>query len=143
MKTIQLWPLVVAVVAVLSGRAQPEPQNGSSVRPAAGITRVEGTLLRSIAVATEGVAKEHEPSRHSGQPIGLKTEDGFCMLLVDGRLLDDLADKRARARASGIVHDSGRSLTPFRIELFEQGRWVTFDLPHSGVSGSGVVGGDE
>lgn len=83
----------------------------------------------------------------SGMPGGIMKADSYTLLLIDGEILGmiltETENKDIDIRAYGIIHDKGRAMTPLRIEYILDDNWKVFDLPYSGILGSGALGGDE
>lgn len=106
---------------------------------------VQGTLSSAQQWANRRKRDNRRLVNGGNLPGGLMTGNKFTILLIDAEIFAHLTDliHDGPVRVSGIIHHDGKSITPFRIEYKRDGTWETYDLPHSGISGPGVLGGDE
>jgi hypothetical protein len=142
--------VLLVVVIGLAGLAS----GGSSTDDSREVT-IEGELRSlesffsqsSVGADAAGTERLDSSALARGMPGGILAGNTFTLLLVDGRLLARMRDARLRGsirvRATGLRHDQGRALTPFKIEYLEGERWAVFDLPLSGSAGPSAVRGDE
>jgi hypothetical protein len=132
----------VLIVAVWVARSSADVKADTQ-----GMVTIEGELRSATSLFGETKPKEKTSPLAAGEPGGVLVEDRFVLLLVDGRVLAKLEavlptpDTVVRVR--GISHDTGRSLTPVRIEYKSGDGWRVFDLPLSGTLAPSVLGGDE
>lgn len=107
---------------------------------------IEGLLVSVPGINSQKTSKGHQGYLEEGYPVGILSNKYFCNLLIDPKVLASLfnngSSKRIRVRCYGMVHDHGRSMTPYRMTLLSENGWETVNLPYSGISGPASGGGD-
>jgi hypothetical protein len=148
MKRLRILSLVAPLAVAQAGDERPQVKPGvGDLQVLEGELRAASTLFGETKTIEPRDFQADTQSLTRGLPGGILTSKGFTMLLVDGRVLAKLRDVQRpgenAVRVYGILHDEGRSLTPFRIEYRDDRQWITFDLPTSGTLAPGVLGGDD
>lgn len=83
-----------------------------------------------------------------GAPICLQTPEGKnILLLMDSRIINNTFGKTTSKwpknfKVYGIFQNNNNAITPQRIEYYLDNKWLILNLPHSGISESGVLSGN-
>lgn len=83
-----------------------------------------------------------------GSPLCLQTPEGKnILLLMDSRIINNAFGKTASKwpknfKVYGIFQNNKNAITPQRIEYYLDNKWQVLNLPHSGISESGVLSGN-